>query len=505
MARDKYHDYPQNDYPGRDNPGRGRSVAGYPERAYSRREYPLGEYPESGHPVRQHPKERYAASDLSEAGRGSNRGGYYGGGPRRPRSRRKKKNPRALIALIALLGLSAFAGGFVGTWSLGSLIVGGPGLGGGAGGGTAAVVMPVRGDAEVKPLVDLLAFRDLAYEPVKGVHFYPRKVNNTAYMEKVMAVYDTTELNAVVTSLKDDDGWLAYDSDLTLAKRYGTVNPSMGIRDVDSVLASLYQHNIIPVARLVCFKDGILSRKRPELAVQTETGDVFVDTQGSRWLNPYNHEVWEYIVQVAEELARRGFREIQLDYVRFPSAGIANATYPGRYCAKEDAIAGFLAYARPRLEALGVWVSADVFGDVLARTDDSKIGQQLEKMCVNTDIICPMVYPYLYGGGRYGVEKPVADPYRIVKAALTDLARRMPGTGTKGRPYLSATGGGLMNYTPELIRDQIRAAEELGFNEWVLWGGYLEGALQPAADGGVTVTTQTTEGVGGTTTTLGGQ
>ena len=73
--------------------------------------------------------------------------------------------------------------------------------------------------------------------------------------------------------------------------------------------------------------------------------------------------MWEYLVEVAEDAARHGFREIQFDYVRFPTDGkISEAVYPGKNSSKEDAIAAFLAFAHPRLEKLGVWVSADVFG-----------------------------------------------------------------------------------------------------------------------------------------------
>ena len=98
------------------------------------------------------------------------------------------------------------------------------------------------------------------------------------------------------------------------------------------------------------------------------------------------------------------FREIQFDYVRFPDGGdLSKAKYPGQYCAKEDAIAGFLAFARPRLEALGVWMSCDTFGITVQSSTDGGIGQKLEKICRNVDVYCPMIYPSLYDLGSYGV------------------------------------------------------------------------------------------------------
>ena len=399
--------------------------------------------------------------------------------------------------MIGLMGMAAFAGGFVAMWTLGSWIVGG-----GGGATAAALMLPLRDDYEVEPLVDLLAFRDLAYEPVKGIHIYANYAGSTrvdgndkTYLDRIIDVIEWSELNSLVITIKADNGWVAYDARSPLAEKYGTISPERGMSDVDAVLRKLAEHDIIPIARITCFKDNVLTQKRPDLAVQTETGAVWTDQSGSSFLNPYNHEVWEYIVQIAEDAASRGFREIQFDYVRFPSVGIANATYPGRYTAKEDAIAGFLAYARPRLESLGVWVSADVFGIVTYRDDDGGIGQQLEKMCQNIDVLCPMVYPSLYTPGFYGLDYPPAHPYELVKAAMSDAKRRLVGTGAKGRPYLQASDdymGRRLKYTADMLLAQVRAAEELGFNEWMYWGGYLEDALRPAEGGEPAASTNST-------------
>ncbi len=456
-------------------------------RDYSPRGYPQGAYPGG----------RRVASGTAKTGR-----------------RRRAKGPRKVLIAIACLGLVAFTGGFIAMWSLGSVIVGGSAFGGAAGGDVSVGSLPARGDYTVEPLVNLLDFRDLAYVPVKAVAVMPNR--RADYYDRVIAAIDRTEINSLVITLKDDLGRVAFDTELPLGMKYGTVNtgPGIGLQDLDGLLAKLAEHNIMPIARLVAFKDNVLARKRPEMAVQSQEGGIFVDGENQAWLNPYNHDAWEYLVQVAEECARRGFREIQFDYVRFPTAGTSKAVYPGQYCAKEDAIAGFLAYARPRLEALGVWVSADCFGWVVGRTDDVGMGQKLEKLCQNVDILCPMVYPSLYGAWSYGVEKPEERPYDIVRAALTDAARRLIGTGAKGRPYLLAANGKYVDSTAEWVKAQIQAAEDLGFNEWMLWGGYIEEALR-LADGtyngppvtvggaGTTPTTGSTNSTSSTATTAG--
>ena len=406
-------------------------------------------------------------------------------------TRARRKRMGLLIVVLACVGLVLVVGAGALVWYVASLagesqeagVAGGvtttvdPGAVGGAGSEAQAVATTV--DYELKPLIDLVSFRDLAYMPVKAVHVYSVKAADKASMGRIMDIIDRTELNAMVVAVKDDNGRIAYNSLAPMAVEYNTVNPIIWGGDLDALVATLAGRNIIPIARLVCFKDDGLTSARPDLAIQNkDTGQPWVDRNGSRYLNPYNHEVWEYIVQVAEDVAKRGFREIQFDYVRFPAGAdgdLSKVSYPGKYCTKEEAIAGFLAYARPRLEPLGVWVSADVFGYVVDVAGDMGIGQNMERMCMNLDLICPMVYPNLYEFGAYGIQYPPAEPYNLVKNALAKAPGRLIGLGTKCRPWLQAhddyfTRG--VEYTADLIKEEIRAASELGFDEYLLWGGY---------------------------------
>ncbi|MBN1321833.1 MAG: putative glycoside hydrolase [Thermoleophilia bacterium] len=341
--------------------------------------------------------------------------------------------------------------------------------------------MPVDVEYKVEPLVDLVALRDLSYVPVKGVYMTSYAAGSQERITQMLALADKTEINALVIDVKEDLGLVTYDADVGLAKELGLVEKR--IPDIDELLATLAEHDIVPIARVVCFKDTKLAKARPDLAVQSTEGGMWADWKGLNYTNPYNHEVWEYIVQVAEDAARHGFREVQFDYVRFPTDGpISKASYPGKYCKMEDAIAGFLAYARARLEKLGVWVSADVFGLTVHTNDDGGFGQKIEKICQNVDIVCPMVYPSHYNDGSYGFAHPNSEPYGIVKAAMKDTNTKLAGTGAKGRPWLQDFSLGGVEYGVERVKAQIKAAEEEGFDEWILWDPalkYTEGALRP--------------------------
>jgi hypothetical protein len=54
---------------------------------------------------------------------------------------------------------------------------------------------------------------------------------------------------------------------------------------------------------------------------------------------------------------------------------------------------------------------------------------------------------------------------------MQDALRRSAPLGETAeiRPYLQAFTLGQPRYTPALVREQIRAAEELGLDSWVLW------------------------------------
>jgi hypothetical protein len=336
-------------------------------------------------------------------------------------------------------------------------------------------------DYELEPPLDMAAFRDAAYVPIKAVHVSSTKTTDKASMGRIMDIIDRTELNAMVVAVKDDNGRVAFDSKAPMAVEFSTVKPIIWGGDLDGLLATLAERKIIPIARIVCFKDDVMAQLRPDLAIMDkDTGRPWKDYQGHTYLNPYNGDVWEYIVQVAEDAARRGFREVQFDYVRFPAGqdgDLTKTTYPGKYGEKMDAIADFLAYARPRLERLGVWVSADVFGYVVDLGLVKGIGQDLTKMCRNLDLICPMVYPDHYELGAYGIAYPPAEPYKLVKKALAKTPGWVEGTGAKCRPWLQAHDDNLsqkLDYTAAMVREEIRAAAELGFDEYLLWGGYPE-------------------------------
>jgi hypothetical protein len=135
------------------------------------------------------------------------------------------------------------------------------------------------------------------------------------------------------------------------------------------------------------------------------------------------------------------------------------------------------------VKALGVPFTLDVFGLAATATGDLGIGQVWEDLSGIADVMLPMVYPSHYRRGSFGIAHPNAAPYETVRRALLDAmarSRRVPDPA-QIRPYLQGFTIYRVRYGPEQIRAQIRAAEELGISDWVVWnarGVYPAGAFR---------------------------
>jgi hypothetical protein len=139
---------------------------------------------------------------------------------------------------------------------------------------------------------------------------------------------------------------------------------------------------------------------------------------------------------------------------------------------------------RARMHAVGASFTIDVFGMTASTDVDLGIGQVWEDLVTTADVVLPMVYPSHYYHSFYGIKHPNSQPYQVVRHAMQDALKQNEryGVTTEIRPYLQAFTLGKPRYTPWYIREQIRAAEELGITSWVLWnprGVYAPGIFRP--------------------------
>jgi hypothetical protein len=312
-------------------------------------------------------------------------------------------------------------------------------------------------------------------------------------LAQLVRLADSTEINAFVVDVKDDTGCLLYPSEVKVAQDIGATR-CVRTRDVQSRLDTLRAHDIYAIARIVVAKDPLLAEHRSEWSVQHRDGGLWRDRIGSAWVDAYNDSVWIYAAQLAQEAVRLGFDEVQFDYVRFPDEpkeAMAQAIFAARRAGEtqRSGVQAGIAILANRLQPLGVPITFDIFGLTASATGDLGIGQVWEDFITVADVVLPMVYPSHYYRGSYGLAWPNAEPYRVVRNALREAIERSRPFARSAtiRPYLQAftLGRRKPRYTPHEIREQIRAAEELGITTWVLWNPrsvYQRDSLRPYRD-----------------------
>jgi hypothetical protein len=197
------------------------------------------------------------------------------------------------------------------------------------------------------------------------------------------------------------------------------------------------KNGIHPIARVVCFDDGLKMFPIPESVLRDR-------------------------INIAISACEAGFKEIQFDYIRFNDYGILKKVpLQTRY----DFIEGFLARAREELKPYNVRVAADIFGRIPLNSGDA-IGQRMEGLDKVIDVICPMAYPSHYTWS----EKMMRDPYYTVY--ITSLRARERAKKADIVSYIQAfkirVGKSGLSYD-EYIKQQIKAVHDAKIRGYILW------------------------------------
>jgi hypothetical protein len=326
----------------------------------------------------------------------------------------------------------------------------------------------VVGNHPTPPVLDSLIKGTL---PVRGLYVF-RFGANTRRLKHLIGIADSTEVNALIIDVKDEFGLNYESSDPMVKKNAGT---QVKAHNLGALVDTIRAHGILPVARIVVFKDSVTARNNPNHTIRKADGTPWHDKKGQTWVNPYANAIWEYNFRVAEEAIKMGFGEIQFDYIRFPEPykSLPPQVFPeqaGR--SKPQVLAEFLSAARARFAKLGVRTTADIFGLVTTVGGALEVGQKWEPIASSVDVVLPMVYPSHYPPGSFQLPHPNADPYDVIHIAISRARERdakMGITGDHVRPWLQAFSIGNPKYGPHELEEQKRGVYDSGYDGWVLW------------------------------------
>lgn len=282
------------------------------------------------------------------------------------------------------------------------------------------------------------------------------KNKNSPIMKNILDLLESTELNALVIDVKDDNGSV--------------------VPDMKSLVDEMHEKGIYMIARVVAFKDHLAANQHPEMALTTKEGKVWRDKKGGAYLNPFDPQAQNYVLTVAKFAIDQGFDEIEFDYVRFPTDGDRRSiAWSEEFTAdtRTRAIAGFLKKAQEILGGMGAFIAADVFGDTadVPITSDSGIGQRIKDITPYLDYVCPMVYPSGYAAGTDGLAIPVDHPGELVQKEIYKYRLRAD-KDTVIRPWLQAFRDYAFNrrsFGDREIHAQIQGSSASGGVGFLLW------------------------------------
>ncbi|MDF2532864.1 MAG: hypothetical protein K0Q65_2445 [Clostridia bacterium] len=325
---------------------------------------------------------------------------------------------------------------------------------------------------------------------VKGIYLTLYSASG-ARLDKLIEMSKRTEINTFVIDVKDDNGNMLFATEA--AEKFNPdANKKAPVKDIKALMQKLKDNGIYTIARIVSFKDPSYARKHPNKAiVYKDSGKPFTNSDGLIWVSAHDRELWEYNLAVSKEAAAAGFNEIQFDYVRFPASNGGKLDKVLDYRnekneSKPETIQNYLKYAREQLAPMQVYISADIYGLVGSVSDDMALGQYWEAVSNVVDYVSPMMYPSHYANGTYGLSVPDAYPYETILYGTRDAVNRNKNIETPAtiRPWIqdftASWVKGYIKYGPKQVELQIKALEENGVKEYLLWNAgntYSEGAL----------------------------
>lgn len=218
----------------------------------------------------------------------------------------------------------------------------------------------------------------------------------------------------------------------------------------ESHVTMMIDKNIHPIARIVCFDQGLSSLPVAENKIES-------------------------LYKIAESAAQRGFKEIQFDYIRFADQShttVHGVTTKLTAAQKYEFVESLLGGARERLRPYNVRTAADIFGRIpwLSASRHDVIGQKVENLDKVVDVICPMAYPSHYWIDPGTKKNWINTPYETVLTTATMAKKKV--TNALIVSYIQAfeikvqqTG---LSYS-EYVKKQIEAVHDSETSGYIMW------------------------------------
>ncbi len=148
--------------------------------------------------------------------------------------------------------------------------------------------------------------------------YVPYEQVNEAGLTKATNECKTLGVKALTLELKDESGILLWVSETDMAVNYAL----NGTWDMTDTIADLKTQGYYLTAVISCCVDNSLVSRNATVALKDAGGFPFSNTWGA-WLDPWNAEVRQYIIDLCAELMNMGFDEVVLNHAEHPTSDVA--------------------------------------------------------------------------------------------------------------------------------------------------------------------------------------
>ncbi len=304
---------------------------------------------------------------------------------------------------------------------------------------------------------------------VRGIYMPYERVSRLEEVKSTLEGMGALGANTLVVDIKSESGRVnvPFEHELKNPKNDWLDDPE----NLAWLLGWAKERGIYVVGRQVVMSDSRLVEMDRRIALR-DGGGVVTNSSGNIWLDPSNPKIAEYNAAIAKAAAGFGIDEIQLDYIRYPQARLdLELEY------RVENIARILSAVKEVLAGTGVLLTADFLEWSITASEtqsDGGVGQDVQRLALLLDGLCPMLYPDLYMRGIR------VDPYQHLFTRTTlALEKLRKGGNLEGfvNPWIQAYWP---LETPEKIEEQMSgafAAGALGVHAWNARGHYENGAL----------------------------
>lgn len=305
---------------------------------------------------------------------------------------------------------------------------------------------------------------------IRGLYIPVHHLSNEEKILKKINFLKELNLNAIVVDLKDDFGYVTYNSNSQYAKKVGSIKK---IVDIDKLLKLAHENNIKIIGRLVCFRDPFLFKfENSKYAFYDKrTNQPWIGLEKEKWVDPASEFVVNYIIDIAKDLEQKGIDEIQLDYVRYPSdGGVSNiySIYNTKNYSKNSVLYNFLKNLKNSL-SINTKLSSDFYGYQCFYNITKHIGQDIYILSNFIDVVYPMYYPshFTYGFYQNNLKQNETNFYiynhGVQRATLNSKKPIIV------RPWIQVFKMKVEIDYKDYIQSQIDGVLKAGYNSFIFW------------------------------------